>query len=306
MKRRPPSFVCLLLLANAFLFLATSVAAEDRGGEVDPSDEKVQQIEMAYEFHMGPLHVLSIEATLKISDSDYELTSLGETRGITDLLFNMVNETRSLGERRDDDFEPTFYRQASDSRWGEWMVEMVYENGDIARLTTDPKPEDEGVIPVSAEDRMDTVDPMAAFLLGARRAKPGECERTIDVFDGRRRYDLEFGEADPAAVEDARRKNLPEDGNFFWCQLEFKRVSGFEAPAEEPDPEEAVERRGNEPVVMLLGHFDDNAITLPIYGRIKSPFGTARSELTDLRIDGVALFEDGKRPPNASETSPEI
>lgn len=286
--QNPAKFI--VALCSIGMACSTSLAL---AGAVE-GESTTQSVEMAYEFYVGPLHVLSMQATLALSEDSYELTSFGETRGITNLIFNMENTTESLGERGQNGMEPTYYRQQSDSRWGEWMVEMSYQDGNIFKLVTDPNPEDEGVLPVSPEDMANTIDPMAAFLLGAREASPGDCAQTIGVFDGRRRYDLEFSAADPDAIEKADRKDLPRNDNFFWCQLQFKRVSGFEDWEREEDEasRERRERRENDPVIMLLGYFDQGKITLPIYGRIKSDFGTARTKLTKLTINGVSMLDE--------------
>lgn len=275
-------------LMVSWILLLCLAPAPELGAE-SPPPANSQHIEMAYEFHVGPLHVLSIQATLQLSESSYVLTSLSETHGITDFLFRMTNETTSIGSLQGGRLVPSAYSQSSDSRWGEWMVGMTYESGDVITLETDPDPKDRGVVPVSDEEMANTLDPMTAFLLGAREAKPGECDQDIAVFDGRRRFDLDFSAADPKNVSTAEHKNLPDEDNYFWCQLKFHRISGFE---EDPDDDNDRQKRRDEPMIMRLGHFEQGKITIPVYGQIKSGFGTARARLIELKIDGVQLFEE--------------
>lgn len=82
--------------------------------------------------------------------------------------------------------------------------------------------------PVSEEVALGAVDPMAALVsLGFGKAKAGKspCERTVKVFDGRRRFDLVMTDAGTEYIRKGGKGRF--EGNAYKCKLEQKKVAGY-------------------------------------------------------------------------------
>lgn len=154
---------------------------------------------LGLEIYAAGLHALSVDAVIRIHGSRYEGEATTRTRGLLDLLFAHRGRLRSEGALLPDGVRPARHAAESRTRFGAGSVELTYRADGTVSARLDPPDEDDE--PVSERLRRDTLDPLSAFLLLVRQRTPEKaCRGTVRIFDGRRRYDLEFSYVGPAVL----------------------------------------------------------------------------------------------------------
>jgi len=81
--------------------------------------------------------------------------------------------------------------------------------------------------PVTDEQKKGTLDPMSAItaiLSGVKVTDNNPCGTGVQVFDGRRRYDVSFTYKKDEHVE---LKNGPFNGTAHLCQIHYKQIAGY-------------------------------------------------------------------------------
>ncbi|MEM8742186.1 MAG: DUF3108 domain-containing protein, partial [Pseudomonadota bacterium] len=134
--------------------------------------------------------------------------------GLAKLLYSGFFRAEAAGPMAQDDFVPMRFEADSAFEDDRQRVEVAYKDGRPRVIAADPpfRPRPYAIAP---EDQTGTLDPMAAALTLIRPEPKGAiCNRTVDVFDGRRRIRLELG---------APRKS--HDG--LRCTGTYTRVAGF-------------------------------------------------------------------------------
>jgi len=81
---------------------------------------------------------------------------------------------------------------------------------------------------IAADLRRDVVDPITGLALLNRLARTaaGPCGRSLDIYDGRRRYVLKIGAGRPRTVDGAWSDSWSGEG--IACTFDFGRIEGFE------------------------------------------------------------------------------
>lgn len=152
-----------------------------------------EKVRLGYAIYAGGFEVLQASILLDVGRDDYEVEVSAETQGLIGTFFPWQNLSRSVGLMRDGEAAPRSHRQSGTWRGRERAVSLDYD--DTGRVVADVRPPDDPAErdPVPPEMVPGTTDPLSAVLSVATGVAAGRgCTGTVQVFDGRRRYDLSF------------------------------------------------------------------------------------------------------------------
>lgn len=281
--------VLLLMCLAGFPVLASATQAM---GDRPASDEALT-VDLGFEFYFGGLHVLSLVADGVVGKADYRLKSELRTRGLTDLFFRSVIRSHSAGGFAADAAAtdvaatlplPRNFETASDGRWGARQVTIDYMDGDPHQVAANPPYNHDNRAPVSDELRRDTVDPQTAALLSiAAGAGEKSCGGSVPVFDGRRRYNLNFTYLGTDELKTGKQGFY--SGPAVRCRLVYERIAGFdEAYAREHGDGKEHE------VTIWIASFAEGRLHLPVRMMADTRFGKALGHLRfiDIRSSDTA------------------
>jgi hypothetical protein len=224
--------------ASWLLLLALVAAAAEKpeasapAAEAHPAENAA--VTLRYEVSWSLLPLLEIESRTRVDPSDYEMDVEMETVGVVDLLFSWRANQATRGALTSAQVAPQSFRSASEFRGRRQDIDLGYGPQGLDRervegSTVDPSEREE----VPPELRRDTVDPLSAVVQVSRRLVAGEsCAGTARVFDGVRRYDLNY--------EDLGERELEDDEKFAGrarlCRATMVPIGGFWRPTDrEPD-----------------------------------------------------------------------
>ncbi|MEM1382199.1 MAG: DUF3108 domain-containing protein [Pseudomonadota bacterium] len=156
-----------------------------------------------------------MEMTASLEGEAYSAQARGRTAGIVAALWEAGFDAQSTGSLRDGAFEPTAFDADSFSPKKRQKLAMRYEAGRPSEVSADP-PFDPKPWELEPSEQAGTFDPISAALSGLALQGDGHvCNRSVEIFDGRRRYAIDLQEAE--TLEDGTRR----------CQAVYRRVAGF-------------------------------------------------------------------------------
>ncbi len=115
----------------------------------------------------------------------------------------------------------TFHAQNVDSKANR-HTDVAWTGSDVV-ATLNPPVHSMGEPPADRAQKLEAVDPVTGVVRMALAAEP--CGRTLKLFDGKQRYDLDFTPGS-AARADAREQRLGLTGAVH-CFVRFREIAGF-------------------------------------------------------------------------------
>ncbi|HTT83728.1 MAG TPA: DUF3108 domain-containing protein [Rhizomicrobium sp.] len=216
----------MLRMASALLALVIGgTALAQPAGETNPHQSAQATVGLAYSiaFWSIPFGATNYEA--RFAAGGYAATSHFETSGIVSLFWQAIIDASSSGRIAGTTVAPkqydSFYRRGGSKK------ERVLVTFDQSGVTTfaDP-PYDTTKYPVSDAEKREAVDPMSAITLvlaGVTADRANPCGTVAPVFDGRRRYNIEFAFVRDEPVNLGALYNGPAH----LCRLHYKQIAGF-------------------------------------------------------------------------------
>lgn len=183
-------------------------------------------VKATYRVFVGGVTALDVDATLDVTGDRYRIAMSAVTGGTIGRLFSWRSDSQSDGHVRGDDLRPESHRQTSQLRGEPRNVTLTYgPQGDVSTSVTPPAEKDDRE-PVPPDLQRGTLDPLTAALdlLFAVGANQG-CDRSLPVFDGRRRYDMVFSEVGRRIVDPSRHSIF--SGIAQQCRVTYKPVAGY-------------------------------------------------------------------------------
>ena len=187
-------------------------------GAAGPAPVLHRPVSTVYDLYLGgvPIGELSVRASVR--GDRYRATSRMRTAGVLGVFYAASFEAETEGMVAANGLVPQ--RFTADTRAGDdaQAVDMVYEGRTPAKVEADPpfKPKPWEIEP---QAQRGTLDPISAALTALAPVPAGApegalCRRTVDIFDGRRRYAVDLGA--PVA-----------DGTRIRCPAVYRRVAGY-------------------------------------------------------------------------------
>jgi hypothetical protein len=187
---------------------------------------RAQQIkfEARYATTVARIPVGNDSASAEFSDKDYTIAMIGRASGLMRVLASGEGTLNTVGIFRNDRPTPTRYISSTTAEDDKLDVTMTFENGNVKELIASEPPPAPDRVPLTDAHRQNVTDPLTALFIH----EPGTveslsesiCQRTLPIFDGRRRYDIKLtfkrmervkadtGYAGPAAVCAAELKPI--------------------------------------------------------------------------------------------------
>ncbi len=232
-------------------------------------------LKLAYDVYTGGVHVIVLDVGMNYGADDYNLTVAAETRGFIGWMFPWQSKITSHGLFDSAQALPSLYRTDSLFRGSNRLVEIDYAKPGL-KIRIEPPPDDDERDRVGEDMRRGTLDPLSGIFAAIRAiADGGGCDRTVPVFDGRRRYDF--------VVDRGSREKLAASsyssfaGDALLCHFRMERRAGFWRQ------ERAGEVRGLEDGLVWLAPVAGGTLPVPVRVQAISAFGSAFMHLRDAK-----------------------
>ena len=218
-------------LAGAAALIALAASSQPRA---DGPDRPIRTAALAPAGSLGVAYTISFwgipfghtDFDSHFQQSLYSTRSHFETSGIVSVFWQARIDADSNGAIAPHSLIPalydSFYQRGSDKTE---RVKVTFGEGE-PQVDANP-PYDLTKYRVTADEKKDALDPLSAVTLvltGARADSQNPCGTVAPVFDGRRRYDIEF-----TYIKDEKPDVDPAlwKGNAHLCRLRYHQIAGF-------------------------------------------------------------------------------
>jgi hypothetical protein len=204
----------LVLLALVLLSEAGPAAAQGR-------------LEAQYTMTLAGLPIGQGTWVIDLSDRQYSSAATGGTTGLLRAFTGGEGGTTVEGTLQAGKPVQSAYAATIKSSKKTDEIRLTVSNGKVKDLKLDPpRDTDAERVPITEEDQRNVLDPMTATLLrvpgSGNPLAPEACQRTLAIFDGRLRYDLQlaFKRMDQVKADKGYR------GQVVVCAVYFSPVAG--------------------------------------------------------------------------------
>jgi Protein of unknown function (DUF3108) len=208
-----------LLAGLAFISIALPVPSCAQG-----------RLEAHYEGTLAGITIGSGNWIVELSDTRYTAAANGKTTGLLRVITGGHGSSRASGTLKGNQLVSSTYATtiASPKKINFDEVQLTIINGEVKNLgLTPPLDNNPERVPVTDAHRRGIIDPMAALLFRApgngAQLSPEACDRTLAVFDGRLRYDLQLAFKRMDKVKAAKGYAGP----VVVCAVRFYPVAGY-------------------------------------------------------------------------------
>ena len=159
--------------------------------------------------------------------NSYSAKAHFETGGVVGVFWKSVIDATANGAIGAQSISPALYDSHSKNRNRPLQqVTLTFENNDPSTFA-DP-PYSFTLYPVTEEQKRGALDPMSAItsiLAGGSATPTNPCGNGVKVFDGRRRYDINFTYLKDEPV---KLNNGLFNGNAHLCQIHYRQIAGYD------------------------------------------------------------------------------
>lgn len=225
-----------LSLISAFgLIIATAMPAlaENRKASALP-EHPTLKISADYEFFIGGISIADVSLGAVVGPDSYRAESNVSTRGFLDFLLRGRVSSAAKGSRGPfGSLAPQDFTTDYSLRSGAQTMRIDYAGVTPTAVTYDPPEPLEPYHLSAGNDQRGTLDPLTAGIMALIPSSTADlCNRTIPVFDGKRRYDIIF--VPPEGERFDPHSPPPEsDLPLTRCLGVYERMAGFEPASNE-------------------------------------------------------------------------
>ena len=256
------------------------VASVDQGGKLG----------VAYAIRFWGIPFGHTDFDSRFQDQTYSTTSHFETSGIVSVFWQAKIDASSSGQLASHELAPaeydSFYQRGSDNKE---RVKVTFAKGDPT-VEADP-PYNATQYPVTEEQKKEAVDPLSAVtlvLIGLKSDAANPCGTVAPVFDGRRRYNIEF----TYLKDETPDVDTPlGKGKAHLCELHYHQIAGSK-------PKILKEGKSFPPIYGWFvdvpspnapgGHYE---VALRIWA--STGWGTVTATLSRLHVDAAEIQQKG-------------
>lgn len=212
-----PRTVAKLLVALVCVLLA-AVPARAQG-----------KVKAHYTISMTGVTFGEIVWLIDIGDTLYSTSATGKASGVLSVLVNGEGSVDAQGSVAADRLNPSFYTSTITDEDGTIKLQMTFADGAATETITPLPPVHADRLPVTDADRRSIADPLSAVLiptkLGGGVMAASDCNHTLKIFDGRRRYNLalSYNRVDKVTIERGY------SGPILVCGVVLQPIAGYRA-----------------------------------------------------------------------------
>jgi hypothetical protein len=186
------------------------------------------QFDASYTLSMAGISIGKLNWRAQFGGSDYAFSASGRTSGILSVLVSGEGKIALTGTMRDGKSQSAVWSSTIARDDEKSIVNMTFEAGKVRDLKVIEPPPEADRVPILEAHKNSVIDPLTALLIPASAGNPLQpyaCQRDLNIFDGRRRYDisLSFRRIDTATPEKGY------NGPALVCAARFSPISGHRA-----------------------------------------------------------------------------
>jgi hypothetical protein len=188
-----------------------------------------QKLEARYVISMTGIRVGQSAWTVRIEADRYSASATGGSVDLMSVLVRGEGSARVSGSIKDGRLVPVEFSAKLVEEGEKSDLKMTLDDGVVTAVETDAPPPGPDRVPLTQSHVTGVTDPLTALLIpdqpdSGSAPNKASCNRTLAIFDGRRRYDLVLSFK---RIEEVREVKLP--GPVLVCNVILHPIAGHRA-----------------------------------------------------------------------------
>ncbi len=178
-----------------------------------------------YSLSLRGIPIGSARLKAEVAEGHYTIEFAGRVKGLVRLFTDGEASVRAEGAEADGALRPAEYSQYWTEEDDEETIRVAFSGREVSDIAVEPPVKrPERYVPVEAEHKADVLDPASAFVWPAPDGATAEiCDRTLPLFDGRRRYDLALSYS---RTEEFEGRSGSYSGPAVVCAVRYRPIAG--------------------------------------------------------------------------------
>ncbi len=251
------------------------------GMMISPAHADPVSLEVTYSASVAGLPVGKAKVEARLSDGAYVIAGSGKVSGISALFTDGKGKASVSGVTQDAQMRPAHYSHTivDDDKQ---TLDMTFSGTRITDITlSEPERENKKkkkkkkkpsqLIPITDQHLRGVIDPLSAFLLPAAELNGDAiCNRTMQVFDGKQRFDV--------AMQFDRQ--VKRDGiSVFVCSLRYLPIAGHK-----PEKKSIKFMANNKKMEVWLAPVGTSGFVAPVEAHVKTQIGMLVVKAEEFRV----------------------
>jgi len=246
-------------------------------------------MEAHYAVYMTHVHVGEITWAVYFSEQTYLASANGKASGVFSVLLKGEGSVTTHGEMTDGRLVPVQVITAITDDDGQDEVKMTFENGDLKHLEADGPAPKASLVQVTPNLLRHIIDPLSAMLIPVDNDAfaHANCDKTLPIFDGRRRYNLALSYKRIEKMQIAHGYS----GRVLVCGVVLRAIAGY-------DPDSLLVRylAGKDGLELWFAPVAGREIIAPVRALMPTLIGTLEIRATEFE-SGRSKAAHGSPPP---------
>lgn len=213
--------------AKAGLTAAAMLAAMPGADAASPPADA--RVAIHYSISMIGVPIGRIIWAIDLGAHNYQASASGKASRAVGIFLSGEGRIATQGIFEADKASPTFFSSNVIDDGDTTGLQMTFENGNVKALRIDDPPNKADRVPIGDEHKRGVTDPLSAMLIPstveAPPMSPGQCNRTLPIFDGQRRYDLVMA----FKRMDTLKLDRGYSGPALVCAVMLRPIAGYRA-----------------------------------------------------------------------------
>ena len=163
-----------------------------------------------------------INSYLEIKDNDYSLKFSLASENLVNIVTSINGEGNVKGKVKNLYLYPEDYQYEYTKKKKNKNTQILFYNSNVSSSSTIPKFDKNKLTPITDDMLNDVIDPVTAVIYLGNYTLNKECTNSYRIFDGKRRYNLNY-------------TNKFTKGDYTICRLTQKEIGGFKLSSDNND-----------------------------------------------------------------------
>jgi hypothetical protein len=170
------------------------------------------------------VNIAIVGVSFKDNGQNYSVNISGDVSGLASLIAAGTARLSSSGNSSAGQLQSNRFELETIANKQSFNVRFEAQDGNVtSEQVAPPLSQNKNRVPIVASHRRAINDPIAAFLLKADRLEPEICNRSLNIYTGVERYDIELKFA---KEQTAKSKATGYQGPVMLCTMRYKPISG--------------------------------------------------------------------------------
>jgi hypothetical protein len=256
----------LALAVAAFAFTASSETGVAGSLRID------------YSVSLRGLPIGSARLKADVDGDRYAIDFSGQVKGLVRLFSDGEASASAAGAAADGELRPAEYSQYWVEDDDDETIRVAFSGATATDISVEPPVKrPERYVPVTEAHRTGVLDPASAFVWPAPAGvTPELCNRTLPVFDGRRRFDLALSFSRTEAIEG---RDGSYSGPAIVCAVRYRPIAGHR-----PNRKNIREMAENEDIEVWMAPAGEG-MAAPVRIRIGTKYGRVALNAREFRAE---------------------